>query len=328
MRFGAPGHGASPASFSGEARTMSQTRDSDDGHSLLKRALRSILLPLARLAVVRGLPLSALNQILKEVMVEAAAAELVRRGDKTTQSRLSVLSGVHRKDIRAFHNNPAEPGLDRHVVSQPETLIGRWLGDPAYCDAAGRPRELPRTGPAPSFEALAESISTDVRPRTLLEELKRLGFVDHDPVGDIVRLSAGAFVPNVGEAAKLGLFEANIADHVTAASQNVLGRGPFLERAVYYTHVPKSAVDALEQRARTDSGALLEALNAQALRNQARGDHDIAEEELQRFRFGVYFYREDMAQPDPDAQTDQAGQDDSRDADDTSAHGDEGGDGT
>ena len=36
------------------------------------------------------------------------------------------------------------------------------------------PRALPRVGPAPSFESLAQEVTRDVHPRALLEELLRL----------------------------------------------------------------------------------------------------------------------------------------------------------
>jgi hypothetical protein len=276
---------------------ISGTPMSDDGansdqHRLLHRAMRSILRPLARVAVARGLPLSALTRILKDVLVDAAQVELKRRGEKPTQSRISVLSGVHRKDVRDFlAQRPPREGA-REPVSRAESVVGRWLGDPAYRNAEGQPAVLPRTGPAPSFEALVAGVSTDVRPRTVLDELKRLGFVVHDEAADTVRLDTAAFVPSADDAHLLRLFEANLADHASAAAANVTGTdGPFLERAVYYTHLPAAAVEELHATARADSRALLEKLNAMALERQAT---DGAEAGLQRFRFGVYFYREEM----------------------------------
>jgi hypothetical protein len=268
---------------------------SSEHHRLLHRAMRSILRPLARVAVARGLPLSALNQILKDVLVDAAEAELKRRGEKPTQSRISVLSGVHRKDVRAFQSQTPERESAREPVSRAESVVGRWLGNPAYRDDADQPAVLPRTGPAPSFEALVAGISTDVRPRTVLDELKRLGFVRHDEDADTVALDTAAFVPSDDTAQLLRLFEANLSDHAQAAAANVTGSdGPFLERAVYYTHLPPEAVEALHARARADSRQLLEKLNAEALARQRRDAGGDGAPALQRFRFGVYFYREDM----------------------------------
>ena len=291
---------------------MTDDGASSNQHRLLHRAMRSILRPLARVAVARGLPLSALTQILKDVLVDAAQVELKRRGEKLTQSRISVLSGVHRKDVRDFLSQTPERESAREPVSRAESVVGRWLGDPLYRDDDGAPVVLPRTGPAPSFEALVASISTDVRPRTVLDELKRLGFVRHDEGDDTLALDTAAFVPSDDEAHMLRLFEANLADHAQAAAANVTGsNGPFLERAVYYTHLPPEAVEELHATARADSRQLLEKLNAEALARQRR-DAAIAASDrdapLQRFRFGVYFYREDM--PEDATSTDGAGEHD------------------
>ena len=259
------------------------------------RAMRSILRPLARVAVARALPLSGLVQVLKAVLVEAAATELAARGEKPTQSRLSVLTGVHRRDVRMLMGANPRDGHPHEPVSRTETVIGRWLGDRRYRDPQGRPLPLPRFGPAPSFEALAEAVSKDVRPRTILDELKRLGCVRHDEDADVVHLDVAAFIPTADETAMLAMFEANLADHANAAAGNLRGQGPFLERAVYYTHVPTEAVDALERQARVASRVLLEALNADALAAQRQADAADGAR-LERFRFGVFFYREAMAE--------------------------------
>lgn len=277
----------------------------DGNAKLVERALRSILRPLARVAVGRGLTLSSLLPVLKGVLVEAATEELLRRGERPTQSRISVLSGVHRKDVRTLQQQAGETSSAREPVSLAESVVGRWLGDPLYRDADGRPRALPPSGPAPSFAALVASVSKDVRPRTVLDELKRLGFAALGSTGAI-ELRTDAFVPTADEVRLLRLFEANLADHASAAAANVTGHGePFLERAVYHTHLPPEAVAALAEQARSRSGELLEALNAAALAARERADPPAGR--LQRFRFGVYFYREDMPEasspPSGDAQS-------------------------
>jgi hypothetical protein len=141
----------------------------------------------------------------------------------------------------------------------------------------------------------------------VLDELKRLGFVRHNEADDTVALDTAAFVPSDDEAHMLRLFEANLADHAQAAAANVTGSdGPFLERAVYYTHLPAAAVDDLHATARADSRQLLEKLNAEALARQRRdaaGDAGSDGAPLQRFRFGVYFYHEDMPEGDAPGDT-------------------------
>ena len=83
----------------------------------------------------------------------------------------------------------------RRTRSLASEVFAHWQGTPAYQDAAGRARALPRQGPAPSFEALAQEVTRDVHPRSLLAELLRLKLAVLDPVSDTVALARDGFVP-------------------------------------------------------------------------------------------------------------------------------------
>jgi hypothetical protein len=259
----------------------------------LLAACRRILRPLVRVLIARGIMLPALVTLLKRVYVEVAADSFALDGRPPTDSRVSLLTGVHRKDVRALRESgapagsPPSPGIGASVV-------GRWLGDARYVPPSGQPRRLPRSAPAgePSFNALVAEVSADVRPRTVLDELERQGLVAVDADADTVTLLAEAFVPCQGDSAMLQLFAANLHDHAAAAAANLLaedGRPVFLERAVYYNHLSATSVAELEREARERGIAALVELNALAL---ARQDADATSPDAdQRFRFGVYFYR-------------------------------------
>jgi hypothetical protein len=264
-------------------------------------ALRAILRPLVRLMVARGVTLPALTVLLKQLFVDVAARDFRLGGKPASDSRISVLTGVHRKDVRAIRDHAAP-------LSQPRpgglgaTVVGRWLGDAQWQDDAGRPSTLPRHAPPgqPSFERLVAGISTDVRPRTVLDELVRQGLVAHDPATDTVQLLAEAFVPREGEAAMLGFMQQNLHDHIAAAAANLLAAPDAprrLERAVFYNNLPGADVDRLEAEARTLALAALRHLNSLALEAQQAGHESPAPKE--RFRFGVYFWREPIGPPDP-----------------------------
>lgn len=266
----------------------------------LLTATKALLRPLVKLMIARGLTLPMLIAALKETFVEVAAQDFRLDGRPPSDSRVSLLTGVHRKDVRAIRE-AAHPVSTPRAGGLGATVLGRWLGDPAYADAAGRPLPLPRQtaiAGQPSFEALVAGISKDVRPRTVLDELLRLGLVEVDAT-DTLRLVAEAFVPAEDEAA-LAFFRDNLRDHMAAAAHNLLappGAPRLLERAVFYNRLRRSDVDALEAEARTLALAALRHLNSLALERQvaARGAPDAT----QRFRFGLFFHREDTAPTSP-----------------------------
>jgi hypothetical protein len=284
-----------------------------DAASVLQ-TFKTVFRPIARLLIARGVTLPAVVAALKEVLVEVAARDFRLDGKAASDSRVSLLTGVHRKDVRAIRAG-APPLSAPRPGGLGATVIGRWLAGRDTTDADGHPRPLPRQAAAgtPSFEALAAGASTDLRPRTVLDELLRLGLVAHDEATDTVRLLAEGYVPAGGGAEALGFFERNLHDHLAAAVANLLA-GPderrFLERAVYYNALPPEDVDRLEAEARTLALAALRHLNSLALERQqaaaaaaaaasASAAAGGAQRARERFRFGVFFYREPMAEAPP-----------------------------
>ncbi len=258
-------------------------------------ALRWVLRPVIRLFIAHGIQLPAVTAALKQVYVDVATTDF-RIDDKApTDSRISVLTGVHRRDVRSIRTDGA-PSSARPAVSLSATVVGRWLGDPTYIDKEGRPLDLHRLDyeGEPSFEALFHGISKDVHPRTVLDDLINQQLVEWDEEADIVRLKSRAFVPMAGGDDMMRFFETNLHDHLAAAVANLLDgdkQGRFLERAVFYNKLAPKSVDSIEVEARKLGEQVLNDLNSKALRHQKSDDDDDAAKE--RFRFGIFFYREE-----------------------------------
>lgn len=290
-------------------------------------ACQRLLRPLVKALIAHGVTLPTVVATLKQVYVEVAQDSFALDDKPPTDSRISMLTGVHRKDVRALRREGAPAGA-APSMGVSATLIGRWLGDPRYRDAAGQPLLLPRSAPPgqPSFEALVAAISTDIRSRTVLDDLLYQGAVALDEEAQTVRLIADAFLPRPDSEAIYNFYRMNLHDHIAAATENLLNQGetPYLERAVYYQGLTPAAVDALEAEARRMGLAMLHALNAQALAQQqsqaARVDLGetppdapaapaSAAARKERLRFGVYFYREPQApaapSPDPSSSADE-----------------------
>ena len=253
--------------------------------------------------IAQGVTASALYQVIKRVYVEVAEEDLARAGERPTDSRINVLTGVHRRDIRAFRTSAGTAEAEaRRKVTIIATVLGRWLGDPATTDASGAALPLPRTSDSgPSFDALVEGVSRDIRPRAVLDELTRQGLVAVDGETGLIGLRAEAFFGPADLDQRVHFFATNVGDHIAAAAENLLADEPrFIERAVFYNRLTPHSVDAIETDARRRATDLLVELNRLAHRRQ---DDDLdAPDGTERFRFGVYFYREDQArEPDTGA---------------------------
>jgi hypothetical protein len=264
-------------------------------HDRTLSALEWLLRPIIRLLIHRGVQLPAVNNLLKKVYVDVATKEFAIGDKRLTDSRVSVLTGVHRRDVRSIRTDGA-PSSTRSVMSLSATVIGRWLADPVYADQEGRPRPLHRLvdDGTPSFEELFQGISKDVHPRTVLDDLINQKLVDWDETTDLIYLNGQAFVPTADRQGLMRFFEMNLHDHLSAAVANLInddGKGRFLERAVYYNRLEPISVNKLEHDARELGDQILNDLNSKAFQLQKADTGK--ETATERFRFGVFFYRED-----------------------------------
>ena len=262
------------------------------------RALGEVLAPLVRLLLASGVDYTRLTAELKPLFIEQARAELQRHGQRETDSAVSVLSGVHRKDVRAWR----EGGLGSRIaqeISPSSQLFARWLSSPSLCDEQGRPRALPRMGADNSFETLARSVTQDVHPFTLLGELLRLGLVQVREVDgqDWVEPNPDGFVPAPGSRELVELFGANMADHANTAVANLLGQGPRMEQSVFASGLSPESATQLGELARTLWMQARRQMISEASRmyEADRGRADARH----RMRFGAYYWAQEQDEPPP-----------------------------
>jgi hypothetical protein len=257
---------------------------------VLDRVLR-VMQPLARLLIRSGVPYTAFATALKRVFVEAARAELASRKMSQTDSAVTLLSGVHRRDVRnlgrGFKVAEAAPR------SLPGEVVARWLADPRFVEGAGAPRTLARGGETDegSFDALVASVSRDVRPRAMLDELVRLGVVIDDEVG--IRLVSSGFAPRQGFEEMSWLFADNLRAHAAASASNLQGLSNFLEQAVLVDEITEASAARLQK---VSVEAAKQAFKIVLKEAQERCAEDVVQapeaERRQRARFGVYFFNE------------------------------------
>src|SRR5258705_1458077 len=161
-----------------------------------------------------------LDEMLKESYVDVADRNSRLGAEPQTDSRVSLLSGVHRKDVRRLRGKVAADAESMPTsVALGAQLVAAWTAKREFRDAKGRPRPLPRLaadGGERSFEALVASVSKDIRARSVLDEWLRLGIVGLDGQ-DRVGLRRVALLPSprVGEEAVY--LRHNVHQHPPAA---------------------------------------------------------------------------------------------------------------
>jgi hypothetical protein len=262
-------------------------------------ALHRLLRPLARLLLDHRVTYPTLTTLLKQAYVEVAERDFALPGKAQTTTRVSLLTGIHRKDVKRLREAPESEDAPATAAPLGAQLVGRWLGAPEYQTADGSPLPLPRLAAGsqgPSFEGLVASVSTDIRPRAVLDEWLRLEAVHLDE-HDRVILDVGAFVPSGGFDEKVFFLGRNLRDHIAAGGHNLRGDGPSMpERSVFY--------DELSEASQRELGELSERLGMQALQEVNRRAVELQERDRgsegarRRMTFGIYFYRDEPGDED------------------------------
>ena len=273
-------------------RPAPSTPDAD-----LIAAVELILRPLARLFLEQGLVFATAEELLKAAYVRVADAEYRLRDEPPTDSRVSVLSGVHRKDVRRLRQPSARARPRAMALPFASEVVTRWISDPRYLNSRGAPRVLPRSAdpPAPSFDELVGTISTDVRPRVLLDELVRLGVAGKTKDGE-VEMVISAFVPQKDRTQRLFYFGRNIHDHLAACVHNLMGRErSMMEQSVFSFELSDASVERVAELTRREwkkvAGRLIRALGQCEERDRLAG------ETSRRMNIGMYFFHEAADSP-------------------------------
>jgi hypothetical protein len=271
--------------------------------SLVANAMKRVLRPFIKLMLANDLGYTFAIDLLKTLFVEVADNEFMIDGKRQTDSRISLISGVHRKDVRRLRDNL--PDVDEVIpqnISLGSQLMAIWNTNAAYVNEDGTPKSLPRLSSEAqyeSFESLVRSITTDIHPRAVLDELTRLALVRID-ADNYVHLVTDAFIPQEGLEEKAFFFGHNLHDHAEAAVANISGQQPgYLERCVHYDQLTKASVDQISELAKKQSMKTLQEIFklADACAEQDKSSQDAN----MRITYGVYFYHEPVQTNDKDS---------------------------
>ena len=275
----------------------------------LVTALRKLLRPLVRLLLSFQVSYPYLTALLKSVYVDVADSEFSVDGKRQSDSRITLLTGVHRKDVKRLRAEQADEPVLPGNISVGAQLIANWLGSDRFKNDAGEPLPLPlRSAQAkhspqqPSFDDLVEVVCRqDIRPRVILDEWVHLGVAHQDDQGRVV-LNTGAFTPDKGFDEKVFFFGKNLQDHISAGTHNLLGKKPaFFDRSVYYDRLSENSIHVLSERATELGMQALRTLNSEALALQQVDEQSAAPgitkstktpKKPNRFRmnFGIFHY--------------------------------------
>lgn len=151
---------------------------------------------------------------MKELFVEEAQRELQRRNAEVSFSKITAMTGTHRKDVAQLLQNGPQPPKEDLIAR----VIGTWRHSPDF-SARGRPSLLSFEGKENQFQTLVHSVSSDLNPYTVLYELDRTGAVTK--TADGLKLNVQLHLIKGDREAGVRLVSHDMDDLLNAVEQNI-----------------------------------------------------------------------------------------------------------
>jgi Family of unknown function (DUF6502) len=255
-------------------------------------AIRKLLQPAVRLAVKAGLKYADLDIIVRDALFREAQSQRATSG--VNASQISMMTGLHRKDISARLAASSDEKIEDDATlrrSAASRVLFRWAHQIRRNPRLKTLSLTSKNQRAQSFARLTSEVVNDVHPRAVLDELIRLGFAREDD-GAVTLLSM-EFSPKRSADDRLGLFVQNAMAMLRTGVENVLGSRPAqLEYSIAMRHVSLADAERLSALAREHWETMREALHVAIVETP---EVDSSEQTAYRFRVGTYVNFEEQS---------------------------------
>jgi hypothetical protein len=256
---------------------------------------RLLLRPVVRLLLRCGVTWKELAELCKLVYVEVAAADFGKRGRPTNASRIAILTGLSRREVKKAKEMLTEHGEAGYAsverINHASRVLSGWFQDAEFCSAkTGKPKLLPLDG-AGGFTSLAKRYAPDIPVTAMLKELQAVGAIRVTPEGK-VRALARYFMPtslDPDAVVRAGSVLRDVADNV---AYNQLRAGH--ERSRFEGRATNVRVRRIARKAFTEfvekrGMAFLEEVDAWLSEHEAKS----SKEKTDRVGVGVYLIMDD-----------------------------------
>ncbi len=268
---------------------------------VIVNSIGALIKPIIRLALRNGITFRQFSELCKRLYVEVAASDYGVSGRETNVSRIALMTGINRKDIKRLKDelHRGDDWSDQYAPDRISRILSAWHTHPAYVSGNGQPIDLPLEGEA-SFSELVNSHGGDIAIITLLREFKRSGVIEELASGKL-RVLKRHFVPNPFPSAEFvpdsidpkPILHASsiLDDHITTIFHNLYRTEASLpsrfERRVTNYQVDENAVEKFHQYISIKGQAMLEDIDDWL--NAHRVDENKQNAKAVRLGFGTYW---------------------------------------
>ena len=232
----------------------------------------------------------------RQTFVEVATREFGLRGRPTNVSRVALLTGLARREVRRQqHASTAQPQAGAGYMSKASRVLSGWYQDPEFLDDQGNPRLLSLDGEGASFAELVRRYGGgDIPSGALLKELQLARAVERR-ADDTVRALTRVYLPRRMDEGQIRLWGSVLQDVGSTLEHNLtrdMKAAPRFERRALSVLVDRRALPAFKQFLEQEGQAFLERLDDWLTAHQVS---DNGKEEAIRLGAGVYHIEDTRA---------------------------------
>ena len=267
----------------------------------IHRVIYKILKPLITILHRETIAFEEFSQIARKIYVEVAEEKLLQAGERPSNSRISVTTGLTRRDVANLRKLSAEDlSFDAHV-NRGLRVINGWMTDHEFMTKEGKPAALDLQGNSGSFEALVQRYSGDVPHKAMLKELQLNGAISIQDK-DSVALQNNAYIPKKSEEERLALMGQDISELIKTIDHNHQSNPEqaYYQRKVCYNNLPQEAVDQFRAMANEDCQALLIKFNSWLVKHDRDSNPKSSGTGRLRAGVGLHYFEEDMTEQGQD----------------------------
>lgn len=209
-----------------------------------------VLRPIAKILLRYGIGFREFAEVAKSAFVDVATSEYGIRGRPTNISRVAVMTGLTRKEVRRLRDK-IESG-EHAAVSRTTPMwevLHYWHSVDEFLTEAGVPAALPFQGEKRSFASLVRQFGGDIPAGAMRAELKRVGAIAEDEDGSLVALKR-SFRPEGDEETLVNSLVHGAYAFMSTVSHNTdpdRDAGTWTQRLAYTTKVAKTDLPRLRR---------------------------------------------------------------------------------
>jgi hypothetical protein len=260
----------------------------------LSAALLHMVRPLVRILLRNGVSYGTFSDLTKWLFVDVATKDFGIEGRKQSISRVSVITGLSRKEVKRLLELP-EPHdrRDEETYNRAARVIAGWRRDRDFHDKQGKPSDLKIKGRGASFSELVKRFSGDLPVRAVLDELLRVKAVELLQ-GDYVRLLTRLYLPRDNEIMKYHILGTDVGFLISTIGHNMQTgvNTPFFQRKVSYNNLPDEALPKFRKLSAESAQALLEKLDSWLAKNDRDTTPTVEGTGRNMAGTGIYYFEE------------------------------------